>query len=61
MKKYQLTEDMAQYLKYRMTKILAGPVKEMVQKGEKVELNHAIGILNDLRKTFDTVNHAYCE
>ena len=25
MKKYQLTEDMAQYRKYWMTKILAGP------------------------------------
>ena len=25
MKKYQLTEDMAQYRKYKMTKILADP------------------------------------
>ena len=39
MKKYQLTEDMAQDRKYWMTKILAGPRpalhKEMVKKGEK--------------------------
>ena len=27
MKKYQLTEDMAQYRKYRMTKILTGPAE----------------------------------
>ena len=27
MKKYQLTEDMAQYRKYWMTKIMAGPVQ----------------------------------
>ena len=27
MKKYKLTEDMAQYLKYWMTKILAGPAQ----------------------------------
>ena len=38
MKKYQLTEDMAQDRKYWMTKILAGPAQEMVKKGEKVRI-----------------------
>ena len=37
MKKCQLTEDMAQHRKYWMTKILAGPVQEMVKNGEKGE------------------------
>ena len=36
MKKYQLTEDMAQDRKYWMTKILAALHKEMVKKGNKV-------------------------
>ena len=37
MKKYQLTEDMAPDRKYWMTKILVGPVQEMIKKGEKCE------------------------
>ena len=37
MKKYQLTEYMAQDRKYWMTKILVGPVQEMIKKGEKCE------------------------
>ena len=32
MKKYQLTEDMAQYRKYWMTNILAGPAQESGQE-----------------------------
>ena len=42
MKKYQLTEDMAQYRKYRMTNILAGPAQgdgqERCEEGEKAIL-----------------------
>ena len=34
LKKYQLTEDIAQYRKYLMTKILAGLHTEMVKKGD---------------------------
>ena len=37
MKKYQLTEDMAQDRKYWMTKLLAALHMEMVEKGEKAE------------------------
>ena len=37
MKKYQLTEDMAQDRKRWMTQILAALHKEMVKKGEKGE------------------------
>ena len=35
MKKYQLTEDMAQYRKYWTSKVLPALHKEMVKKGER--------------------------
>ena len=43
MKKYQLTEDMAQYRKYWMTKILAGPAQGYGQESEKCELPVLMG------------------
>ena len=36
MKKYQLTEDMGQDRKYRMTKILAGPVQGVQEDGQEM-------------------------
>ena len=37
MKKYELTGDMSQAQKYRITKIMAGPAKEMVKKARRGE------------------------
>ena len=42
MKKYQLTEDMAQYGKYWMTKILAGPAQGDGQEGWERKRNEAV-------------------
>ena len=39
MKKYQLTEDVAQDRKYWMTKILAGPAQGDGEKGQKMQVN----------------------
>ena len=40
MKKYQLTEDMAQVRKYWMTEIMAGPAQGDGKTGEKKGENH---------------------